>query len=245
MEFEEPPVEYLTVKELPARLQPREMFDRIGAEHVPDDVLLAILLRFGTQGNNVVDLSRELVRRFGSLTALVRASPRDLSQLKGIGPTKARELKAALELARRLSQEHTEEKAILHSPEDAARLFRESARELDHERFWVLILNTRNRLKTEPVLVSQGLLNSSLVHAREVFHPAILHKGAAVILAHNHPSGDPQPSPEDLKITRDLVAAGKTLGIKVLDHVIVGHMRPGQSSYFLSLRESGLVSFDV
>lgn len=236
-------VKYITVKEMPKRLQPREMFDRIGAEHVPDEVLLAILLRFGTSGLNVVDLAREILRRFGSLTSLVRAEPRQLRTLKGIGPTKARELKAALELARRLSQEQVEEAPSIHGPEDAARLLREPARELDHERFWVLVLDTRNRLKDHPVMVSQGVLNASLVHAREVFRPAILHNAAAVILAHNHPSGDPQPSPEDLKITRELVTAGKVLGIRVLDHVIVGQTRPGAASYFHSLRESGLVAF--
>jgi len=236
---------YHTAKELPKRLQPREMFDRSGAEHVPDEVLLAILLRFGTKGHNVVDLSRELLRSFGSLTALVRAQPADLSRLKGIGPTKARELKAALELARRLSQEQVEESPCIHGPEDAARLLREQARELDHERFWVFPLDTRNRLKTQPVPVSQGLLNASLVHAREVFHPAIQHRAAAILVAHNHPSGHTTPSPEDLKITRDLVAAGRILHISVLDHVIVGQLRAGQDSYFLSLRESGLVAFDA
>lgn len=235
---------YHTTKQLPKRLQPREMFDRTGAEHVPDEVLLAILLRFGTKGNNVVDLSRDLLQRFGSLTALVRAKPAELSKLKGIGPTKSRELKAALELARRLSQEQVEENPLIHGPEDAARLLREPARELEHERFWVFPLDARNRMKSQPVMVSQGLLNASLVHAREVFLPAIEHKAAAILVAHNHPSGTTSPSPEDLKITRDLVAAGKILNIKVLDHVIVGQLRPGQASYFLSLRESGLVSFD-
>jgi DNA repair protein RadC len=234
---------YVTAKELPKRLQPREMFDRTGAEHVPDEVLLAILLRFGTKGNNVVDLSRDLLQRFGSLTALVRAKPSDLSQLKGIGPTKARELKAALELARRLSQEQVDEDPVIQGPEDAARLLREQARELEQERFWVFPLDVRNRLKSHPVQVSQGLLNASLVHAREVFLPAIERKAAAVLVAHNHPSGNPSPSPEDLKVTRELIEAGRVLGIKVLDHVIIGQMRPGHSSYFHSIRESGLVSF--
>ena len=234
---------YHTVKSLPKRLQPREMFDRIGAEHVPDEVLFAILLRSGTRGFNVVDLSRELLRQFGSLTALVRADMRQLRNLKGIGPAKARELKAALELARRLSQEQVEERGSVHSPEDVARQLREPARELEHECFWVVLLDTRNRMKQAPVLVSQGVLNASLVHAREVFRPAVLHSAAAVILAHNHPSGDPSPSPEDLRITRELVTAGKQLGIRVLDHVIVGQSRPGQQSYFHSLRESGLVAF--
>jgi DNA repair protein RadC len=242
---DEPIKAYTTAKELPKRLQPREMFDRIGAEHVPDEVLLAILLRFGTEGFNVVDLARELLREFGSLTALVRAEPGQLRKLKGIGPTKARELKTALELARRLSQEQVEDKASVHSPEDVARLLREPARELDHERFWVVLLDTRNRMKQAPVMVSQGVLNASLVHAREVFRPAILHTAAAVILAHNHPSGDPQPSPEDLKITRELIQSGKVLGIKVLDHVIIGQSRPGSASYFHSLRESGLVNFQA
>ncbi len=234
---------YITAKELPKRLQPREMFDRTGAEHVPDEVLLAILLRFGTKGHNVVDLSRELIQRFGSLTALVRAQPKELSQLKGIGPTKARELKAALELARRLSQEQADEDPVIQGPEDAARLLREQARELEQERFWVFPLDTRNHLKCQPVLVSQGLLNASLVHAREVFLPAIERKAAAVLVAHNHPSGNPSPSPEDLKVTKELIEAGRILGIQVLDHVIIGQLRPGQSSYFHSIRESGMVSF--
>ncbi|MDA3872880.1 MAG: DNA repair protein RadC [Kiritimatiellae bacterium] len=234
---------YYTTKQLPKRLQPREMFDRIGAEHVPDEVLLAILLRFGTKGHNVVDLSRQLIQHFGSLTSLVRTKPSEFRKLKGIGPTKARELKAALELARRLSQEQVEESPSIHGPEDAARLLREQARELEHERFWVFPLDTRNKLKAQPVAVTQGLLNASLVHAREVFHVAIECKAAAILVAHNHPSGNTSPSPEDLKITRDLIAAGKLLNIKVLDHVIVGQLRPGQASYYLSLRESGLVNF--
>jgi len=235
---------YVTTKELPKRLQPREMFDRTGAEHVPDEVLLAILLRFGTKGNNVVDLSRELLHQFGSLTALVRAHPKDLSRLKGIGPTKARELKAALELARRLSQEQADEDPVIQGPEDAARLLREQARELEHERFWVFPLDTRNHLKCQPIPVSQGVLNASLVHAREVFLPAIERKAAAVLLAHNHPSGNPSPSAEDLKVTKEMIQAGRILGIHVVDHVIVGQLRPGQPSYFHSIRESGLVLFD-
>lgn len=236
--------EYLTADKLPKRLQPREMFDRIGAEHVPDEVLLAILLRFGTKGHNVVDLSRELLRHFGSLTALVKAKPSEFAKLKGIGPTKSRELKAALELARRLSQEQAETSPVIHGPEDAARLLREQARELDHERFWVFPLNVRNELKSHPIIVTQGTLNASLVHAREVFAPAIDAKAAAILVAHNHPSGNTSPSPEDLKVTRDLIAAGKILGIKVLDHVIVGQLLAGQHAYYLSLRESGLVNFD-
>ncbi|WFB35575.1 DNA repair protein RadC [Kiritimatiellota bacterium B12222] len=235
---------YYTTKELPPRLQPREMFDRLGAEHVPDEVLLAILLRFGTKGNNVVDLSRELLRHFGSLTALVRAKPSEFIKLKGIGPTKARELKTALELARRLSQEQAESAPMIQSPDDAARLLREQARELDHERFWVFPLSVRNELKCPPLIVTQGTLNASLVHAREVFLPAIEYRAAGILVAHNHPSGNTSPSPEDLKVTRDLIAAGKVIGIKVLDHIIVGRMMPGQENYFLSLRESGLVNFD-
>ena len=239
------PPTYYTTKELPLRLQPREMFDRLGAEHVPDEVLLAILLRFGTKGHNVVDLSRELILHFGSLTALVRAKPAEFTKLKGIGPTKSRELKAALELARRLSQEQVERKPLIHGPEDAARLLREAARELEHERFCVFPLDARNQLKTAPIPVSQGTLNASLVHAREVFHPAIENKAAAILVAHNHPSGHTSPSPEDLRITRDLIAAGKLLNIKLLDHVIIGQLLPGQSSYYLSIRESGLVNFDL
>jgi DNA repair protein RadC len=237
-------VVYHTIKELPKRLQPREMFDRIGAEHVPDEVLLAILLRFGTKGHNVVDMARDLLRDFGSFTALVRATPAELSRLKGIGPTKARELKAALEVARRLSQEHAEENPHIQGPEDAARLLREQARELEHERFWVFVLDARNGLKAPPLPVTQGLVNASLVHAREVFRPAIEQNAAAILVAHNHPSGNTRPSAEDIKVTRELVAAGKVLGIRLLDHVIVGQLLPGQNSYFLSIREMGLVDFE-
>lgn len=235
--------EYYTVKELPKRMQPREMFDLHGASHVPDDVLLAILLRSGTAGFNVLDLASELLRTYGSLTALTKVSLIDLTKIKGIGLVKARELKAALELARRLSQEEHEHAPQIQSPEDAARLLREQARTLDVEHFWILILDMKNRLKCPPREVSRGLLNASLVHPREVFSEAFVHKAAGVILAHNHPSGDPSPSPEDIQVTRKLVEAGKLLEIPVMDHVIVGRASLETGRYYCSIRESGFVSF--
>ena len=235
---------YYKVHELPKRMQPRELFDLHGGENVPDEVLLAILLRSGTPGHNVVDLSADLLRSFGSLTALTRVSPKELTKIRGIGMVKARELKAALELARRLGQEEHGSVPMIQTPEDAARLFREQARTLDEEHFWVLVLDMKNRLKRPPQQISKGLLNVSLVHAREVFAEACVHKAAAIILAHNHPSGDCTPSPEDIRVTRKLIDAGNVMDIPVYDHVIVGRAGVGQSRYFSSLRESGLVNFE-
>ncbi len=231
------------VRDLPPRLRPREIMERMGAANVPDQVLLAILLRAGTSGFNVVDLAGHLLVRYQSLTALSMASTEELIEVKGMGPVKAQILKAALELARRLSEEATAENPKISTPEEAARLVRERARTCEEEIFWILLLDTRSRLKRPPVEVSRGLINASLVHPREVFKEAIRTSCAAVILAHNHPSGDPSPSAEDLRVTRQLVEAGKIIEIDVLDHVILGRRRDPDGTDFVSLRESGLVKF--
>ncbi|MEI7880567.1 MAG: DNA repair protein RadC [bacterium] len=234
--------------DMPARLRPREAVERQGVEHVSDEVILAILLRTGSRGLNVVDLAERILFKYGSLTALARASVEELSQeksFKGLGKVKAQILRSALDLARRMAEETRDERGVfVRAPEDAADLMREQARGLDHERFWTLNLDTRNRLKGVPREISKGILDASLVHAREVFTTAIQSGCAAVVLVHNHPSGDPSPSAEDLKLTRQLVQAGQVIGIKVLDHIIVGRKHAGKSKDFLSLRESGLVTFD-
>ncbi len=233
---------------MPARMRPREAVDRQGIENVSDAVLLAILLRTGAQGLNAVDLADRMLRKYGSLTALSRASIGELmadQDLKGLGRVKAQIVRAALDLARRMADETRDERgSFVRTPEDVAGVMRESVRGLDHERFWVLNLDTRNRLKGHPREISRGILDSSLVHPREVFKPAIEIGCAAVVVLHNHPSGDPTPSAEDIKLTRQLIQTGKVIGIKVLDHVILGRRTGGQPRDFVSLRESGGVDFD-
>ena len=233
----------LRVCDMPTQLRPREEFERIGAENVSDAVLLALILRTGTSGINVIEVSRQLLSAFGSLTALAKASARELQSIDSIGPVKAQMIKAAMELAQRLTRESIGESPIVTTPEQAAAVLRERARVLQHEVFWALMLDTKNRLIGEPKQISQGTLNSSLVHPRELFKKAVEHSCAAMILAHNHPSGDPTPSSEDIKVTKQLIGAGEVMGIKVLDHIVIGHRKHNNASDFLSLREAGLVQF--
>jgi DNA repair protein RadC len=229
--------------DLPARMRPREIIDLQGVQQAPDEVLLALLLRTGSKGANVVDVARALLARHGSLTALAASSVEDLTRVKGVGRVKAQMLKAALELGRRLTDERLPERVRVLQPGDAAGLLREQARTLEREHFWVLYLDRRNALKTRPVQVSAGLLDASLVHPREVFKAAVEHSAAAVVLVHNHPSGDPTPSAEDIRITRQLVDAGRVMDLQVLDHVVLGKPRAGTAHDFVSLRENGLVDF--
>lgn len=233
----------LRVRDMPERIRPREEMERLGVENVSDDVLLAIILRSGTKGVNVVNLSRGLLRHFGSLTGLAGASLDELKHFKGMGEVKAQTLMAALQIGRNLSEESLPERFRVRSPEDAVRLLKERVRTLDSEVFWSLHLDARNYLKKAPVEVTRGLLDASLVHPREVFRDAVRSATAAIVVAHNHPSGDPAPSAEDIRITRQLVDAGKIVDIKVLDHVIIGKPSAGER-YFLSLREEGVVDFE-
>lgn len=233
----------LRVCDLPAQLRPREEFARVGPENVSDSVLLALILRTGSTGVNVVDVAQRLLSRFGSLTALARASVEDLQSVESIGPVKAQMIKAAMELAQRLTRESVGERPKITTPEQAAAVLRERARVLQHEVFWALMLDTKNRLIGEPQQISQGTLNSSLVHPRELFKKALQHSCAAMILAHNHPSGDPAPSAEDIKVTKQLVEAGELMKIKVLDHIIIGIRSHFSDRDFYSLREAGIVNF--
>lgn len=231
-------------KDLPKALQPREKFDRLGPENLSDSDLLALILRTGTAGTNVVELAGQMLMRYGSLSALSRASAAELQKdFPGIGKEKAKLLKAALEIGRRLVQENVGERPRIASPEEVAAVLRERARSLDREVFWVLLLDTKNRLIIPPCEVSKGTLSSSLVHPREIFKPAIQHSAANIILGHNHPSGDPSPSSNDIHITKKLIEAGKTLEIKVLDHLIIGRKTCDGANDFFSIRESGLAVF--
>jgi DNA repair protein RadC len=232
----------LRIRDLPPSLKPREEVDRVGVDNVSDDVLLAILLRSGAPGLNVAVLARHLLARHGSLTAIAAVSTAELMQERGIGKVKAQVLKCALELARRMAREETRPGAVVRTPEDVARLLRAQAQPLTCEVFWVLLLNAKNHLIALHE-VSRGILDASLVHPREVFKRAVETRSAAVILAHNHPSGDPAPSAEDVRITRQLVDAGRVMGIRVMDHVVLGLRQNGRENDFVSLRETGMLAF--
>jgi DNA repair protein RadC len=201
--------------------------------------LVAILLRTGLKGTNVVEIGKQLVQRFGSLDALARASWQELAKEPGIGPDKAVTLVAAFSLARRLVQETRSESPPLETPEAVANLMREETRLRTAETFQVLLLNTRRRLIGEPVKIADGTLDTILVHPREVFRHAIQNNAAALVLVHNHPSGDPTPSEADIKVTRDLIRAGQLLKIEVLDHVILGRVTQERQKDYVSLRELG------
>ena len=236
------PVSY-RVLDLPARQRPREMLERFGVDSVPDETLLAIILRTGVSGVNVMELARRLLNHYGSLSALARASVADLVQVRGMGKVKAQVLKSALELAKRLTSESLSDLPMVRTPADAAALLRESARTLETEVFWVLLLNAKNRLLGAPVEITRGLLDASLAHPREIFRDAVRAASAALVMVHNHPSGDPAPSPEDIRITKQLVESGRVIDIRVLDHVILGKASPGRDKDYISLREAGLVEF--
>lgn len=223
-----------TMKELPEGVRPRERLLKEGAEVLSDAELLAILLGTGSREATALDLASQLLIVFQSLRRLVDATVEEMSQMKGVGPAKASQVKAALELARRLSRYSDLPRSAIRSPEDAAGLVMEEMRHLDREHFRAILLNTKNQVITVDN-VSVGTLNSSTVHPRELFRNAIKRSAAALILLHNHPSGDPAPSREDIDITGRLVQAGKIVGIEVLDHVIIGDNK------FTSLKAEGLI----
>jgi len=222
-----------TIKDLPIDERPRERLAHAGEGALSTTELLAIILRTGVGGESVLDMATRLISRYGGLPGLARASFAELKAEKGLGPAKTAQLKAALELGRRMLLAAPEDQFIVRSPADVAQLLIAEMAHLEQEHFRVLYLNTRNRLLgIETVYV--GSLNASHIRVSEVFREAIKRNCAAIIIAHNHPSGDPTPSPEDVEVTRRLVEAGKLLDIEVLDHLIIGQQR------FVSLRERGL-----
>jgi len=231
------------MREVPEAERPREVFDRVGPENMSERQLLALILRSGVQGRSVMDLAEGLLTEYGSLAGLAAVSVEDLASVKGMGRVRAQVVKAALELARRLASTGKREVATVRTPEDAAKLLRHEALASDVECFWVLLLDRKYRLHRPPLLITRGILDASLVHPREVFKEAVRTSSAAVVLAHNHPSGDPHPSAEDIRITRQLIEAGRVMDIEVLDHIILGRAEDGRTQDYASLRESGLVVF--
>ena len=226
----------LRLKDQPASERPRERLAERGAEALSHAELIAILLRTGLKGTNVVEVGARLVKRFGTLNALAGASVEDLRQEPGIGRDKAVTLMAAFALARRMAAELHGEAPLLDTPERVADFLREEMRHL--EQFIALLLNSRRRLEKKDNL-SHGTLDTILVHARDVFRAAITANAAAIVLVHNHPSGDPTPSEADIKVTRDLIRAGQLLKIELLDHVILGRATQERAKDWASLRELG------
>lgn len=228
------------IRDMPVSDRPRERLARLGPDALGDAELIAILLRTGTKGMSAVQVGQELIKQFHTLDALARASWEEIAKIKGVGQTKAIQLKAAFTLARHLRERTHERPTVITAPADAAELVREEMRLLDRESFRVILLNTKNAwIKTCPV--SLGSLNASIVEPREVFKDAITSSAAHVILAHNHPSGDPTPSSEDIAITKRLVKAGELLGITVHDHIILGRRTKDHDQDFVSLKEIGLL----
>ena len=229
---------HIRIKDLPQGERPRERLLLNGAETLKPSELLAIILRTGSKGMSAMDLGERLVQQFGSLDRLARAPLEDLQKVKGIGRDKAIGLKAAFTLAQRMAQEIRQDSPVLDRPEDIADMLREDVRFYEVETFQIVLLNTRRKLiRVEKI--SQGTLDTILIHPREVFKIAITSNAAAIVLVHNHPSGDPTPSEADIKVTRDLIRAGQLLKIDVLDHIILGSKTAERPKDYSSLRELG------
>ena len=230
--------ESLRLKDQPASERPRERLVARGPDALTHAELIAILLRTGLPGVNVVQVGQNLLQKFGSLNALALASVDELRKIPGIGRDKAATLVAAFALARRMEQERREESPVLDNPMTVVEFMRETNRVKNVESFQVLLLNTRKKLiRVEKI--SEGTLDTILVHPREVFRAAITANAAGIVLVHNHPSGDPAPSEADIKVTRDLIRAGQLLKIEVVDHLILGQATPEQPKAWSSLRELG------
>ena len=226
------------IKDMPDLERPRERLAAQGAEALSPAELIAILLRTGLRGCSAIEVAHELIRQHGDLNALARASLEDLQKIKGIGRDKAVTLQAAFTLARRMARELRQPRPQLDQPAAVAEYMREEFRGKEVEEFHAVLLDTRRRLiRTERI--STGTLDSAIVHAREVFRGAIGANASAIVLVHNHPSGDPTPSKADITVTRDLIRAGQLLKIEVLDHVILGERRADRERDFFSLKEHG------
>ncbi len=225
-----------SVKEWPEDERPRERLLKYGAGFLSDAQLLAIIIRNGRGGRSAVDLGMELLDRFGSLEGIAQAGINEIcgkDGVKGIGTAKAAEIKAAIELGRRY-QKPTLAGASFCSSQDVAAYYRPRMKDAKKELFRCVLLDTKNRLIREET-VSIGSLTASLVHPRETFKAAIRESATAVIFVHNHPSGDTKPSQEDILLTRRLIQAGEVLGIRVLDHIIIG------DGCHFSFRDNGLI----
>ena len=228
----------LKIREMPAQERPREKLLARGVSALSDPELIAILLRTGLRGANAVEVGRQLLQKYKSLTGISRCTVKELRRIPGIGEAKALELVAAFGLGERLARE-TLSKQKLDSPELVSELVGPEMRRLRTESLRVILLDTRYRL-LHIEEVSLGSLNESIAHPREIFRPALTYSAHAVIVVHNHPSGDPSPSQTDHSLTRRLAEAAELLQIKLLDHIIIGAPAEGSPGYF-SFKEAGVL----
>ncbi|MEW6586777.1 MAG: DNA repair protein RadC [Nitrospirota bacterium] len=224
----------MSIKKWPEAERPRERLMKYGAGQLSEAQLLAIILRTGGGGKSALDLAMEILDTFGNLKKLESASPGEFCETKGIGVAKIAQIKAALELGRRLTAEPYDKGPAFSSASDVFKFYHQRLRHLKKEVFRGALLDAKNRILSD-YQVSEGTLTHSLIHPREAFRPAIKESAASVIFVHNHPSGDPTPSREDLAITERLVQAGEIVGIKVLDHVIIG------DNAYTSMMEKGFI----
>ncbi len=228
-------VEYqvIMIRDMPETERPRERLMHYGAGALSTSELLAIMLRVGVQGENAVNLAVRLLSQYGGLSGLAKASFGELEKIKGVGAVKVTQIKAALELGRRLMVESPEDRPQIRAPADAANLVMGEMALLEQEHLRLMLLDTKNRVLQVPT-VYIGNLNTSVVRVGELFRYALRENSASVIVIHNHPSGDPTPSPEDARVTERIVEAGKLLDIEVLDHLVIGRGR------FVSMKERRL-----
>lgn len=225
---------HLTVKDLPTEIRPRERLFEQGATSLSDAELIAIIIGTGAKEETSLQLSQRILQEFENLGKIGGASVEELSKLRGIGRAKAAQLMASIEMGRRLARTSFDSRVSISRPEQLANLLMLEMRYLDREHFKAVILNTKNEI-LKVLDISIGSLNSSIVHPRELYKAVLKHSGAALIVAHNHPSGDPEPSSEDIRLTKRLSEAGRILGIELLDHLILGDGK------FVSLKERGVI----
>lgn len=222
-----------SIRQLPESERPRERLGRHGPDALSSAELVAIILGSGTKGRSVLQLSQELIAHFGSLERLAQATAAELRQIKGLGQAKSIQLMAVFGIANRVNQHKSPARMRVESPHQAYQLVKKELENEKRELFVVILQDIRRQVIRHEV-VAVGTLSNILVHPREVFYPAIRHKATSMILVHNHPSGDPTPSPQDRHLTTVLVEAGKLIGISVTDHLIIGR------DCFLSLRQEGM-----
>ncbi|QPC47051.1 RadC family protein [Mangrovibacillus cuniculi] len=222
------------IRDVPSEERPRERLLQAGAKALSNHELLAILLRTGSKKESVLQLANRLLQESDGLTLLGQMSADEMIAIKGIGEAKAVQLVAAIELGRRIQNLSFDDRYVIRSPEDGANYVMNDMRSLQQEHFVCLYLNTKNQvLHRQTIFI--GSLNASIVHPREVFKEAFRRSAASIVCFHNHPSGDPSPSREDIEVTKRLVECGKIIGIEIVDHIIIGDNR------FISLREKGYV----
>ncbi len=231
-------MEYLTIKEMPEDARPRERLERSGPEVLSNQELLAITISTGVVSGKIkctaIDLATNLLKEFDSLKGIAQTDFKQLIEVSGIGPAKACQIMAAFELGKRVAMFTTNNKPIIRQPTDVFDYFRDEMSLLPNEIFRVVALDTKNRILKDKT-ISEGTLNASIVHPRDVFRFAVIQTAANIILLHNHPSGDPTPSKEDLQITKRLVEVGKIMDIQVLDHLVIA------GGKYISMKEMGII----